>query len=101
MGFCFFNSVAIAARILNTRHRLQRILIVDWVNIIVQLLTITNSIVKCNLSTIQYVSNMVLQIPKCQSVSVMINLFNLELEFLQNIIFKFVDVMYNNICKVL
>ncbi|CAB3227364.1 unnamed protein product [Arctia plantaginis] len=30
MGFCFFNSVAIAARILNTRHRLQRILIVDW-----------------------------------------------------------------------
>lgn len=30
MGFCFFNSVAIAARILHTRHRLQRILIVDW-----------------------------------------------------------------------
>ncbi|XP_075978419.1 histone deacetylase 4 isoform X6 [Anticarsia gemmatalis] len=30
MGFCFFNSVAVAARILNTRHRLQRILIVDW-----------------------------------------------------------------------
>lgn len=33
MGFCFFNSVAIAARILHTRHRLQRILIVDWVSI--------------------------------------------------------------------
>lgn len=30
MGFCFFNSVAIAARILHTRHHLQRILIVDW-----------------------------------------------------------------------
>ncbi|KAJ8731080.1 hypothetical protein PYW07_004244 [Mythimna separata] len=30
MGFCFFNSVAVAARILHTRHRLQRILIVDW-----------------------------------------------------------------------
>lgn len=32
MGFCFFNSVAVAARILHTRHRLQRILIVDWVS---------------------------------------------------------------------
>lgn len=30
MGFCFFNSVAVAARILHTKHRLQRILIVDW-----------------------------------------------------------------------
>lgn len=31
MGFCFFNNVAVAARILHTRLHLQRILIVDWV----------------------------------------------------------------------
>ncbi|XP_073956942.1 LOW QUALITY PROTEIN: histone deacetylase 4 [Choristoneura fumiferana] len=30
MGFCFFNSVAVAARLLHTRLRLQRVLIVDW-----------------------------------------------------------------------
>ncbi|XP_050670008.1 histone deacetylase 7-like isoform X2 [Leptidea sinapis] len=30
MGFCFFNNVAVAARLLQTRLRLQRILIVDW-----------------------------------------------------------------------
>lgn len=30
MGFCFFNSVAIAARVLISRHQLARILIVDW-----------------------------------------------------------------------
>ncbi|KAI5635197.1 histone deacetylase domain-containing protein [Phthorimaea operculella] len=32
MGFCFFNNVAVAARVLHTRLRLQRILIVDWVS---------------------------------------------------------------------
>lgn len=31
MGFCFFNSVAIAAKQLRLRHKLERILIVDWV----------------------------------------------------------------------
>ena len=31
MGFCFFNSVAIAAKQLRIRHKLERILIVDWV----------------------------------------------------------------------
>lgn len=31
MGFCFFNSVAIAARQLRLKHKLERILIVDWV----------------------------------------------------------------------
>lgn len=30
MGFCFFNSVAIAAKQLRLRHKLERILIVDW-----------------------------------------------------------------------
>lgn len=31
MGFCFFNSVAIAARVLlSSRHQLERVLIVDW-----------------------------------------------------------------------
>ncbi|XP_063825987.1 histone deacetylase 4-like [Ostrinia nubilalis] len=30
MGFCFFNSVGVAARLLHTRLRLQRVLVVDW-----------------------------------------------------------------------
>ncbi|XP_023012143.1 histone deacetylase 4 [Leptinotarsa decemlineata] len=30
MGFCFFNSVAIAARILQREHRVHKILIFDW-----------------------------------------------------------------------
>ena len=33
MGFCFFNSVAIAAKQLRLKHKMERILIVDWVNI--------------------------------------------------------------------
>lgn len=33
MGFCFFNSVAIAAKLLQQKLDLRRILIVDWVNI--------------------------------------------------------------------
>jgi histone deacetylase 4/5 len=32
MGFCFFNSVAIAARLLQTKYDLERILVVDWVS---------------------------------------------------------------------
>jgi len=31
MGFCFFNSVAIAARLLQQRYDTERILILDWV----------------------------------------------------------------------
>lgn len=30
MGFCFFNNVAIAARYIQKKHRLPRVLIVDW-----------------------------------------------------------------------
>lgn len=30
MGFCFFNSIAIAARVLLERHQVSRVLIVDW-----------------------------------------------------------------------
>jgi acetoin utilization deacetylase AcuC-like enzyme len=30
MGFCLFNNVAVAARCLIERHRLERVLIVDW-----------------------------------------------------------------------
>lgn len=30
MGFCFFNNVAVAARYLQRRHRIERVLIVDW-----------------------------------------------------------------------
>lgn len=31
MGFCFFNSVAVATRLLQQRLDLRKILIVDWV----------------------------------------------------------------------
>lgn len=31
MGFCFFNSVAIAAKQLRLKHKMERILILDWV----------------------------------------------------------------------
>lgn len=31
MGFCFFNSVAIAAKLLQQRLRVRKILIFDWV----------------------------------------------------------------------
>ena len=34
MGFCFFNSIAIAAKQLRMKHKLERILVVDWVNLI-------------------------------------------------------------------
>jgi len=30
MGFCIFNNIAIAARYIQNRHKLQRVLIVDW-----------------------------------------------------------------------
>lgn len=30
MGFCFFNSVAVAARLLHRRLRVRRVLVVDW-----------------------------------------------------------------------
>ena len=33
MGFCFFNSIAIAAKQLRLKHKLERILIVDWVSL--------------------------------------------------------------------
>lgn len=32
MGFCFFNSVAVAAKVLKTQLNVQRILILDWVS---------------------------------------------------------------------
>jgi hypothetical protein len=40
MGFCFFNSVAIAAKQLRLRHKLERILIVDWVTPAIILMSI-------------------------------------------------------------
>lgn len=40
MGFCFFNSVAIAAKQLRLRHKLERILIVDWVTSAIILMSI-------------------------------------------------------------
>ena len=30
MGFCFFNSIALATRVLMSRHNIKRVLIVDW-----------------------------------------------------------------------
>jgi acetoin utilization deacetylase AcuC-like enzyme len=30
MGFCFFNNAAVGARYLRTKHKLERILVVDW-----------------------------------------------------------------------
>jgi len=35
MGFCFFNSVAIAARLLQQKLDVRKILILDWVRIII------------------------------------------------------------------
>ena len=32
MGFCFFNSIAVAAKLLQQKLDLRRILIVDWVS---------------------------------------------------------------------
>ena len=32
MGFCYFNSVAIAAKVLKTQLHVRRILILDWVS---------------------------------------------------------------------
>ncbi len=37
MGFCFFNSVAIAAKLLQQKLDLRRILIVDWVKYFVSI----------------------------------------------------------------
>lgn len=31
MGFCFFNSIAVACRLLQQRQAIRRILIIDWV----------------------------------------------------------------------
>lgn len=33
MGFCFFNSIAVACRLLQQRQAVRRILIVDWVSL--------------------------------------------------------------------
>lgn len=33
MGFCFFNSIAVAAKLLQQKFDLRRILIVDWVRL--------------------------------------------------------------------
>lgn len=51
MGFCFFNSIAIACRLLQQRQNVRRILIVDWVSSViffVELLYIFSVFIGCS-----------------------------------------------------
>lgn len=62
MGFCFFNSVAIAAKLLQQKLDVRKILILDWVRIIIIIAqhdffittTLHDTICYCDLNILSY-----------------------------------------------
>ena len=52
MGFCFFNSVAIAAKAIRDKLNIDKILIVDWVSEILSYIVNTTLLRKLNFTDI-------------------------------------------------